>query len=370
MASSLTYDQMLAEIIRQDQLKVDLLADTRRTSAVVENGDVIVSLDRPDGTAQAFNLSPHAVGQIATDLEIPKRYFDRMRSTAPDLLASNVNHWLAHEPQKRMLRGFKPQGDQTHGIGRAWVSNGYKRLDYVEIARRIFPVFKDVDGLSFHQSAITDTKMYLRATLPGVNFDVKPGYTWTAPDGTAKVGDIITAGIEIKNSEVGAGQLEINPFVMRLSCINGLVVADYGTQRRHVGKRISEEEFYAADTVEADDNAFWLKARDDVAAVLSHVRFDEIARQLGETIHGEKIEAPVAATEELRQRFSLTEDETSAVLRNLTTEGDLSQWGMLNAVTASAKESESFDRQAELEGFGWDVAQLNTKEWASIAIAR
>ena len=104
--------------------------------------------------------------------------------------------------------------------------------------------------------------------------------------------------------------------------------------------------------------------------MLSEVRFAEIAARLGETIHGTKIDAPLAATEELGQRFSLSEAERQMVLRNLVEVGDLSQWGALNAVTAAAKEVESFDRQAELEEIGWGVAQLSAKEWADVAVAR
>lgn len=376
MASTLNYDQMLAEIVRQDQLKVDLLADTRKMSASVDEGAVLVNVDRPGGDVASFALNDHALGQISSDLEIPKRYFDRMKTAAPDLLVTNVNHWLSHEPQKRMLRGFKPEGDSPHGTGRGWVSAGYKRLDYIEVARNIFPVFKDIPGLTFHQAQITPTKLYLRAVLPGVSFDIKPpaGHVpgTYVEGGTAgmHVGDVLQAGIEIRNSEVGASQLEINPFVFRLICLNGMVVREYGTQRRHVGKRITEEQFYRADTLEADDKAFWLKARDDAAAVLSEVRFNEIAAKLAETIHGEKIEAPIAATEELAQRFSFTDEERDRVLRNLADAGDFSQWGALNAVTAAAKDSATFDRQAELETIGWDVAQLTPKEWATIAVAR
>jgi hypothetical protein len=374
MATTLSYEGMLGEIIRQDQLKVDLLADTRKMSASVEGGNVLVNVDVASGL-QTFALNDHALGQVASDLEIPKRYFDRMRSDAPDLLATNVNHWFATEPKKRMLRGFKPEGEQRYGTGRGFVSSGYKRLDYIEVARRIFPVFKDVPGLTFHQAQITPTRLYLRAVLPGLTFDIKPpaghipGTYVQGGTGGMHVGDVLQAGIEIRDSEVGAGQLEINPFVYRLICMNGMVVREYGTQRRHVGKRITEEQFYRADTLEADDNAFWLKARDDAAAVLSEVRFAEIATRLGETIHGDKIVAPVAATEELGQRFKLTEEETQAVLRNLVEVGDMSQWGALNAITATAKSVESFDRQADLESIGWDVAQMPAKEWATVAVA-
>lgn len=377
MATTLGYEEMLQRIVADDQRKVDLLADTRKMSASVEDGKVLVNVDRPDGSAQTFVLNDYCLGQVSNDLTIPKRYFDRMRSDAPDLLVTNVNHWLAHEPNRRMLRGYKPNLGEQYGIGRAFVSSGYKRLDYIEIARRIFPVFKDVPGLTFQAAQITDTKLYLRAVLPSLQFDVNPdfrpvghvpGEYVKATDGLS-VGDILQAGIEIRNSEVGAGQLEINPFVFRLVCLNGMVVRSYGTQRRHVGKRISDEEFYADDTRAADDNAFWLQARDDAKSVLDTVRFEEIARSLGEKIHGEKIAAPVAATTELAQRFSLTEAERDAVLRELTTAGDLSQWGALNAVTAAAKGVESFDRQVELEEIGWDIGQLSTKEWATVAVA-
>jgi hypothetical protein len=377
MATTLGYDEMLRKIVEDDQRKVDLLADTRKMSASVEDGKVLVDIDRPDGSAQTFALNDYCLGQVSNDLSIPKGYFDRMRSDAPDLLVTNVNHWLAHEPNRRILRGYKPQEGEAYGVGRAFVSSGYKRLDYIEIARRIFPVFKDVPGLTFHQAQITDTKLYLRAVLPGLQYDVNPEFRpvghvpgeYVKATGGLAVGDVLQAGIEIRNSEVGAGQLEINPFVFRLICLNGMVVREYGVQRRHVGKRISDEEFYADDTLAADDNAFWLKARDDAAAVLGEVRFEEIARSLGEKIHGDKIVAPVAATAELAQRFSLTEAEKDAVLRELVTAGDLSQWGALNAVTAAAKGVESFDRQVELEQIGWDIAQLAPKEWANVAVA-
>lgn len=373
MATTLSYEGMLAEIVRQDRLKVDLLADTRKMSAGVEDGNVLVSVDAASGL-QTFALNDHALGQVSSDLEIPKRYFDRMRSDAPDLLALNVNHWLSTEPKKRMLRGFRPEGEQRYGTGRAFVSSGYKRLDYIEVARNIFPVFKDIPGLTFQASAITPTKLYLRAVLPSLTADIKPRPDGHVPgmyvdaEGLA-VGDVIQAGIEIRNSEVGASQLEINPFIYRLICLNGMIVREYGTQRRHVGKRIAEDDFYRADTLEADDKAFWLKARDDAAAVLSEVRFNEIATRLAETVYGDKIVAPVAATQELQQRFALSDAERDAVLRNLTQVGDFSMWGALNAITATAKDAESFDRQAELESLGWDLAQLPTKEWAAVAAA-
>jgi len=366
MAATLTREQMFAHIVQQDALKADRLVDTRRvTSSVVDhrlvfNTDAIENVD-------AFTLNDHAAGQVALDLGIPKRYFDRMLVEAPGLLTANVDHWLGDNGRTRLLRGFKPLDPRAStGTGRAWLSDRYKRLDNIEIAKRIFPVFDEIEGLTFHQAQITDTRFYLRAILPGLQADLKPGQSWTYK-GNPVVGDVVQAGIEIRNSEVGSGALVIRPFILRLVCLNGMTVNEMAQSSRHVGKRIAEETFYSDEAIEADDNAFWLVARDNVKAALTEVRFAEITRQLAETLNSDRIEAPIAATQTLQQRYSLTDDEREAVLRNLVDAGDLGQWGMLNAITATAKEVESFDRQAELEDLGWTIAQLKRSEWSALA---
>jgi len=359
--TTLGYEAMLAEIIRQDARKRDLVADTRRMSASVESSEagnrLLVNIDRPEGSVETFALNPHARGQMANDLGIPKKYFDRMLADAPGLLAENANHWLANEPDRRLVRGFKP-GDDSGGIGegRAWLSDRYRRLDNIEVARKIFPIFQDIPGLQFHQAALTDLRFHLRVVLPSLTGEIKRG-------------DVVQAGLEIKNSEVGASALVVQPYILRLICINEMTVAEYGHNRRHVGKRIEDEAIFSDEALAADDNAFWLVVRDSVKSVLTDLRFNEIVAALAETVHGEKIQAPIAATEELQSRFSLTDEERERVLTNLVADADFSQWGALNAITAAAKASDSFDRQAELEAIGWDVAQMDTKSWAAVAVA-
>lgn len=82
---------------------------------------------------------------------------------------------------------------------------------------------------------------------------------------------------------------------------------------------------------------------------------------------------PVAATKVLANEFSLTEAEQEAVMLALvkgdSLGSDFSKWGALNAVTAVAKTAESFDRQADLEGIGWQIAQLPEAQWDRIALA-
>jgi len=361
MATTLSKSEMFAEIIRQDEAKLDLVSDTRRMGVIVaplvEDGPnaVVVDVDQPTGDLVSFAMNDHAQSQVAGDLGIPKRYFDRMKADAPRLLKNNIEHWLANEPERKLLRGFKPENGGP-GVGRAWLSDRYRRLDNVEIARRIFPVFDEIEGLTFHQAQLTDTRFYMRAILPSLQREIKAG-------------DVLQAGCEIKNSEVGSGALVVQPFILRLICTNGMTVIEHGVRRNHVGRRIVDETYLSDEALEADDNALWLVARDTVKSVLNEVRFNEIVDQLAETIHGEQIVAPVAATETLAQRFGFTEEEREEIVANLHREGDMSQWGMLNAVTATAKTVESFDRQAEMEAMGWDIANLSRSEWSKLAVA-
>ena len=54
------------------------------------------------------------------------------------------------------------------------------------------------------------------------------------------------------------------------------------------------------------------------------------------------------------------------MLRQLILAGDLSKWGLANAVTATAKGEKvalTYGRATELESLGWDIATLTNTRW-------
>ena len=57
------------------------------------------------------------------------------------------------------------------------------------------------------------------------------------------------------------------------------------------------------------------------------------------------------------------------MLKHLIDAGDLSQFGMLNAVTRTAEDIESYDRATEVERLGSSVLYLPTTTWREIATA-
>lgn len=346
-------DQLVERVVRDDARKRDVVMDTRRISFELESTDTVLG-DNGHREATVFKLTDRALGQMATDLKIPKKYFDRMRQQAPELFRTNVHHWLHQEPTRRMIRGYT-NGDDVL-LGRAWLSDRYRRLDHIEIAKTLLPEFESIGTpVEFHNAAVTEDRLYLRATFPKMLSEVK-------------VGEPVQWGVEIRNSEVGAGLFAINSFVLTLSCLNGMV-AYKELAARHVGRRLDDEDIFTEETIKADDTAFWLAARDTLRASIDEARFEEAIATLKATTESEPVVRPIKASEQLAQRYALTEDEQEAVLLSLMQNGDRSQWGMLSAVTAAAQSCESFDRRVEMEEMGWQVAELSGKEWATIASA-
>jgi hypothetical protein len=66
----------------------------------------------------------------------------------------------------------------------------------------------------------------------------------------------------------------------------------------------------------------------------------------------------VAAVEVTAKRFALTEGEQGSVLEHLARGGDLTRYGLLNAVTRTAEDATSYDRAIELECVGGEILEL------------
>jgi len=117
------------------------------------------------------------------------------------------------------------------------------------------------------------------------------------------------------------------------------------------------------------DKALLLKVRDTIRASLDEGLFTQWVDRLEGTTE-RNLEGDVTkAVEVLSNRLSLTQDEQSSVLRHLIEGGDLSQYGLINAVTRTADDAKSYDRATELEMAGATVLDLKPTEWRDLALA-
>jgi len=358
---------MAEEILRQADRKEDFIADTR-SLRLRANGALRLDMLNDAGDEQlTLDVSDAAARQMGEKVGIPAKYFDKMKDRAPELLSANVNHWFTNAPKAQLVRTWKggfvadDSIDTINGTMRAFLSDKYQRIDNIDVATTVLPVLLDkAKGLDIVSCDITENKMYIKAVLPSMQSDVK-------------VGDTVQAGVWITNSEIGKGMFEVAPFIYRLVCLNGQKVNDARFGRRHLGSRtdVSDNTFrvLSDETLKADDHAFLLKARDVVSAAFDERLFESNVNKLRDTTE-RKIEGnPVKAIEVLGKSCGLLQHEQSGVLRNLIEGADLSQYGLIQSVTAYSQEVNTYDRASELEELGGKLVDLSPREWQTIAVA-
>jgi hypothetical protein len=295
-------------------------------------------------------IRPVAHDQIGGFLNIPAKYYDRMAAEAPELLTDNVNLWLKRSNDRRMLRTMG-------GDLRAFLSDRYQRIENEEIAETVLPILFDAK-VQIRSCEVTERRMYITAVVPTIRAEVK-------------VGDVVEAGVTISNSEVGLGAVVVAPFIHRLVCLNGMTINDAKLSARHVGRRISDGEdlnrIYQDDTRKADDHALLLRVRDVVRSAMDEGIFKQRVDRMTALTEGKVTGDPTKVVEVLAQKVGATENEKGGILRSLIQGGDLSAWGLLNAVTHQAHaETVSYDRGMEFAAAGGQLLDLPKTEWKRI----
>ena len=348
MKTGLTLSQLASKIEGNAALKRDYVADTSRMQMIVQPGDKTGSM-RPaieiDGHG-AFPILSLAHDQIGQRTGIPAKYYDRMLVEAPQLLAQNVNTWFQTKPEKRMARTLG--GDM-----RAFLSNRYQRIEDEEIAKVALPVLAELPKVQIVSSEITEKRLYIHFVVPTI-------------EGEVKKGDVVQAGGIISNSEVGCGSASVSGLLWRLICLNGAKTTET-FRRNHVGRAVDDGEMdWSDDTRQADDRTVLLKIRDMVRAVVDETRFKaNLLKMQGlaeQVVSGD----PTKAVEVLAQKLDASEAERGGILRSLIEGGDLSAWGLMNAVTAQAHKAISYDRAVEFESMGGKLIDLPASEWKQV----
>lgn len=330
------------ELQRQRQNRQDFLADTR--SLEVESTSYGSTLHMSlDSNTYGFQIGELAHQQIASRLNIPYRYYQKMQSEAPDLLDQNINRWLNQNPERRMIRVLD-------GKARAFLSDRYRRLDNLELCAAVLPVIQEMQGSQIESCEVTPTHLYLKVVNRRVKAEVK-------------VGDVVQAGFVVSNSEVGLGSLRVEPLVFRLACKNGLICKDLLQKKYHVGRQVnisddSAYELYSEETLAQDDKVFFMQVQDVVRAAVDEVKFMLMVNKMREATQIPLKHEPVKAVELLADKFQLTESERGDILRQLFMQGDSSRYGLVNAVTAASKIAKSYERATDLERIGGEILAL------------
>lgn len=212
--------QLVMEAREDDGDRQDVVAHDLRTWAFGSTDGETMELV-PVPFAGRRPVAPIAVrelafGQLCHRIGAPASY---IRELPAKLQMANVNWGLAREPRPALLRC-------AGGEARAVVSERYAALD----DDLVFDVVRDVlDRAGYLGDARVRAlgvghHTVMRITLPGEGVPVR-------------VGDVIEAGIDIANSEVGLRSVQVTPITYRLVCTNGMRAwrSEAALRMRHVG---------------------------------------------------------------------------------------------------------------------------------------
>jgi hypothetical protein len=146
-----------------------------------------------------------------------------------------------------------------------------------------------------------------------------------------------------------------------------------GMMRRvHLGRRVDADgvgRVFRDETRQQDDLAFMMALGDVVRAAVDEVRFRELVEAMSAATEGKTLGNVAAAVEVLSKAEGLSDHEAGSVLQHLAEGGDLSRWGVLNAVTRTAEDVESYDRATELEAIGGKILCYAPRDWERLAVA-
>jgi len=363
MKTGKSLTELAQEIERRAESKRDYIAPVKKLSAVVETVDTLPQVVMNLKGQDSFPITPYAHGQMASYLEIPKKYYDRMLADAPHILMDSINRWLQdHGNESRMIRVLDDKM-------RALLSDRFRPMENEDLAEAVLPVLNDL-GVIVLSADITDRKFYLKAVDERITLDIPTGKFMG--DGGHTIFDTVSPAITISNSEIGAGTMLIETSIWTKACTN---LATFGASMRkyHAGTRADvSDEVYALlsdKTREVSDEALWRQARDITKGAFEQARFEAIAKKLGDASEDKIEDSPIEVIERVRKRFSWTDGERDSVLKHLITGGDLTRYGLHAAVTRSSEDLDDYDRASEFERLGGDIIELPKGDWKRLAEA-
>ena len=349
----------LAMLLREQQArKVDIVtpaAAIRARGARLVVDDTVPELG-PDGvTPTAGSYIPTEVCDqgIADKLGIPAAYLRRLREHKPDLYDANVNGWLDGDGRRFLLRCLQPATGEGPGVARAFLSDGYKIIDSLDVLMAAldgvrnsgFPV--EIDGCD-----LTERRMYVRVVCEQVRVlapALLAGYRSPFTGASGADNPVVFAGFVITNSETGCGAFALTPRLVVQVCRNGMTITRDALRAVHLGERLDEGVVtWSGNTQDKTLALITAKTTDAVATYLDP-RYVERAVRAIEKDAGHSLDDPQEAVHTVCQRLRFTDAQQNDILAHFIRGGDVSAGGLMHAVTSAAQTQGDADSAHEME---------------------
>jgi hypothetical protein len=358
----------LAALLREQQArKVDVVAPPSALRA--RDGMLVIAGTEPVFTDAGVDLAdgiyrPTAVCDegIADKLGIDLRYLRKLREQAIDLYDVNVNGWLERaDPGRRFLvRCFR--GRSGSGVARALLSDGYKRIDHLDVLTAILSGVERA-GVPVHVQGcdLTERRMYVRLFSEQVSAlapALLAGYRspFTGAEGAAN--PVVWGGLVITNSETGDGAAAITPRLVVEVCRNGYTITADAHRAVHLGGKLAQGVIdWSADTQQRSLDLITAKARDAVARFLDPAYVQAVVSRI-ERDAGVPVERPQDTIALVSQQLRFSAEQQDAILGHFIRGGSLTAGGVMHAVTSVAQTLDDADAAHDMESRALKVLQL------------
>lgn len=324
----------------QSQVPDDSIVQARKLRFDVRDSGAI-SMFVPD--AQTWDLHRNARAQLADRFGVPVKYLDALTAQAGDdaqwrreLAQQILNRHAQNGNGSRFL--VRSLGDEA----RAVLSDKYRRLDSRPLLDAFAGTCKEIGALPVEGHG-GELRVSIRAIVPEMYHPAE--------------GEAVVFGLDWSNSDYGKGAYEVSAFVLRLVCINGMVMPSQMKQI-HLGGKLPDNLTFSTQTHKLDTETMVSATRDIVRATLSK---DAIEKRLGLVKRG--IEDDAGGSRKSVEKL-LTKAERAKlddaigsrdVMRMPQVGAETSRWRMSNALSWVANETDNTDRKIELQGYAGRV---------------
>lgn len=302
---------------------------------------------------------------LADKLKIPLAYVRRMRAERTDLYDANANGLIhgsfnhAEDPRSFMVRLFRGD-DGEAGVARAILSDKYAVMDNLDALVAALDGIRQA-GIDVQVTGcdLSESRMYVRLNAPFVTVyaeELLRNYRSPFTGALGADNPVINAGLVISNSEVGGGAFGITPRMTVQVCNNGMTITKDAVRQVHLGGKLDHGIIqWSADTERKNIELVTAKARDAVQTFLNVEYMGKVISEMTEAA-AKPVKSDTVMV--VGKKLAFTEDTIDDIFTMFVNGGDMTAGGVMQAVTAAARNTADADKAHELENSALKALEL------------
>lgn len=293
------------------------------------------------GSRAPMTLHRNALEQMAARMGVPTAYA-RELNDAPDaawkrdLLAHTLGQHFSHDDGRYLVRSV---GESVRGF----LSDRYRRIDCRPVLETLIKTATKAGAIIVDGTA-SDVRASVKAIVPKI-LEPFPG-------------EFIVAGFSWTNSDYGKGANQLEVFVGRLACWNGMV-AEKGMRQIHLGGRLDESIEYSERTLRLDTETAVSAVADVTRNFLSAERItgylQAIASANAEAIDGKAAQTALAKKTTKATAQRVVDAFNGADVIELPPGNTAWRWGQ--AIALVGRDEQDADTKIDLERLAGEVLQ-------------